>query len=98
MEVVTKITLYYLHERAWSAIPWGRRVANGLRGNEAHTRSLLKAISWRTTGTIDTFVLSFFITGSFKFAGSIAATEVITKIILYYLHERAWSAISWGRH
>jgi uncharacterized membrane protein len=63
---------------------------------EAHSRSLAKAVSWRITGSIDTFVLSFIITGSFKFAGSIAITEMVTKIVLYYLHERAWAVIPWG--
>ena len=49
------------------------------------------------TGTVDTFVLSFLITGSVKFAGSIAGTELATKIALYYGHERVWSTIRWGR-
>ena len=64
---------------------------------EAHSRSLLKAVSWRITGTIDTFVISFIVTGRATIAGSIAATELLTKIALYYGHERAWSAIHWGR-
>lgn len=64
---------------------------------EGHTRSLTKAVTWRVTGTVDTFILSLIITGSMKFAGSIAGTEVITKIFLYYFHERAWSYVPWGR-
>ncbi len=56
---------------------------------ERHTRSFMKAVTWRVTGTVDTFILSFIITGSAKFAGSIAGTEVITKVFLYYFHERA---------
>ena len=48
---------------------------------EAHTRSFAKAVTWRLTGSLDTFILSFIITGSFKFAGGIAATELITKIV-----------------
>ncbi len=64
---------------------------------DSHIRSIAKAISWRVTGTVDTFVLSFLITGSAKFAGSIAATEVITKIALFYGHERVWAAVRWGR-
>jgi uncharacterized membrane protein len=68
-----------------------------LRGREAHSRSFFKAVSWRITGSIDTFVLSFIITGNAKVAGSIATVEVITKIFLYYLHERAWGIIPWGR-
>jgi uncharacterized membrane protein len=65
-------------------------------GREAHSRSLAKAVSWRLTGTIDTFVISFIITGRVSLAGSIAGTELLTKILLYYLHERVWSRISWG--
>jgi uncharacterized membrane protein len=65
-------------------------------GREAHSRSLAKAVSWRLTGTIDTFVISFIITGRVSLAGSIAGTELLTKILLYYLHERVWSQISWG--
>lgn len=64
---------------------------------ETHSRSLLKAISWRITGSVDTFVLSWIITGSLVFAGSIASVEVITKIVLYYLHERLWGIIPFGR-
>lgn len=66
------------------------------RGREAHSRSLVKAISWRVLGSIDTFLLSWLFTGNVKAAGAIASTEVLTKMILYYLHERAWSSIGWG--
>jgi uncharacterized membrane protein len=64
---------------------------------DAHYRSLAKAISWRMTGSIDTFVISFILTGHLTIAGSIAGTELLTKIILYFLHERAWGLISWGQ-
>ena len=64
---------------------------------ESHLRSFVKAASWRATGTVDTFILSFFFTGSLKLAGSIAFTEVATKLVLFYLHERAWDRICWGR-
>ena len=65
-------------------------------GHEAHARSVVKARSWRTLGSIDTFVLSWLFTGSAKAAGAIAGTEVITKIALYYFHERIWSSVHWG--
>jgi len=64
---------------------------------DAHSRSILKALSWRITGTIDTFVISFIVTGRLAIAGSIAGTELITKIALYYGHERLWARIRWGR-
>lgn len=68
-----------------------------LRGLESHPRSFVKAVSWRTVGSIDTFVLGMVFTGgNAKVAGSIAGTEVITKILLFYFHERAWSLVKWG--
>lgn len=66
------------------------------RGHETHSRSFVKAATWRLLGSIDTFLLSWLFTASVKAAGAIASTEVITKILLYYLHERAWSSIRWG--
>lgn len=66
------------------------------RGKETHPRSLVKAVSWRTLGSIDTFILGLIFTSSLKAAGSIAGTEVITKILLYYFHERAWANVRWG--
>jgi len=67
-----------------------------LHGHEGHRRSFVKAVSWRALGSIDTFLLSWLFTGSPKAAGAIASTEVITKIGLYYFHERVWSSVKWG--
>ena len=64
---------------------------------DSASSSLAKAISWRITGTIDTFIISWFITGQLLLASGIAATEVITKIFLYWFHERVWNKIQWGR-
>jgi uncharacterized membrane protein len=66
-------------------------------GRETHTRSVIKALSWRTLGTMDTFVISWVMTGRVAMAGSIAGLEIVTKIAWYYLHERIWTAIAWGR-
>jgi uncharacterized membrane protein len=53
-------------------------------------RHILKTITWRIVGTIDTIVLSWIITGDFKLGLKIGGVEVITKMVLYYLHERVW--------
>jgi len=66
------------------------------RGRESHPRSFVKAVSWRTLGSIDTFVLSLLWTSSATTAVSIAGTEVVTKILLYYFHERLWALVPWG--
>ncbi len=60
-------------------------------------RSLAKALSWRVTGSIDTMLLSWFFTGDLTIAAAIGLTEVVTKMALYYLHERAWNRVPFGR-
>jgi adenylylsulfate kinase len=68
-------------------------IINSYVKTDSHARSLLKAISWRTLGTIDTFVLSWIITGRVDLAAAIGGFEIITKTALFYLHERAWTKI-----
>jgi uncharacterized membrane protein len=68
-----------------------------IRARDSHPRSIAKAVSWRLLGSVDTFVLSLIFTGSLRLAGSIAVTEMFTKMVLYYVHERVWSAIPWNQ-
>lgn len=56
-------------------------------------KSFMKSLSWRIVGTLDTMIISYFITGKLTFAISIGSVEVITKTLLYYFHERAWAHI-----
>jgi uncharacterized membrane protein len=53
-------------------------------------------LPWRVIAMIDTFVISYLITGSLVWAGSIVSIEVLTKLVLYYVHERVWGHIRWG--
>jgi len=59
--------------------------------------SVLKAISWRIIGTIDTIIISYFFTGKLQIAIGIGGFEVITKMALYYFHERAWTRALRGK-
>ena len=93
VEVMTKIGLYYLHERLWNVIPFGRIHGVG----PTHARSLVKGISWRFFGTMDTIVISYFVTGMWISAFAIGGFELITKVIIYYVHERVWGSVKWGR-
>jgi len=61
-------------------------------------RSLIKAVSWRATGTLDTILISFLITGQVKMAVSIGFVELFTKVGLYYVHERVWNRLPFGRY
>ncbi|MEX0967224.1 MAG: DUF2061 domain-containing protein [Bacteroidia bacterium] len=91
-EVVTKIVLYYFHERIWNIVKWGR-----LTKRASHIRSIVKGLSWRTLGTLDTILISYFYTSNPMGALQVGVTEVVTKVILYYVHERIWGRIKWGR-
>jgi uncharacterized membrane protein len=61
-------------------------------------RSIAKTISWRVLGSLDTLLLGYIFTGSVAIAGSIATTEVLTKVVLYYFHERGWAHVKWGHN
>jgi len=65
---------------------------------DKHTRSLVKALSWRLTGSLDTMIISFVVTGRLTIALSITGVELFTKVGLYYVHERIWDKIPAGRH
>ena len=56
----------------------------------AHKRHIAKTITWRIVGTLDTMIISWVITGNWKWGIAIGGVEVFSKIILYYLHERIW--------
>ena len=92
LELVTKTVIYYIHERIWNRINIGR-----IKEKVNRFRSIVKAITWRITASLDTFFISYIITGRFDWATSIAFFEIITKAILYYLHERGWNKVNWGR-
>ncbi|MAG28419.1 hypothetical protein CMI47_23070 [Candidatus Pacearchaeota archaeon] len=59
-------------------------------------RHLFKAITWRMIGTLDTLFLGWIISGSFRVGAAIGGAEVITKMILYYMHERLWYRVPFG--
>jgi len=61
-------------------------------------RSVWKSISWRVLASCDTVLISYLITGSIAIAASIGSIEVLTKMILYYFHERAWNRFEFGRN
>jgi adenylylsulfate kinase len=64
---------------------------------ETHTRSIAKAISWRTVATLTTTLLVFIFTGNLVVSGGVGLTEFLSKILIYYVHERVWNASNFGR-
>lgn len=63
---------------------------------DSRVRHLAKTITWRVIGTIDTMILAWVISGDPATGLKIGAAEVVTKMILYYFHERIWYKINFG--
>ena len=85
-ELITKMTLYYFHERVWFNIDMPN----------SNLRHIFKTISWRVVGTFDTVFIAWIITGNAKAGLEIGMVELITKTILYYVHERLWHRSKFG--
>ena len=64
---------------------------------ETRKRSILKTISFRILASLTTIALVLIFTGDLSLAGTIGVIELVSKLIIYYLHERAWDIIPWGR-
>ncbi len=92
VEVITKMLLYYFHERAWFKINLSREGVV----LESRKRHIAKTFTWRLIGTMDTMTIAWIITGDPLTGLKIGFAEVVTKMVLYYLHERAWYKINFG--
>ena len=95
-EVVTKMILYYVHERIWARMKFGYVRGDDGVMKEGARRSGIKTATWRVTASLDTMLLALIFTGNLGTAISIGGLEVITKLVLYYFHERAWARVQWG--
>ncbi|TBW30317.1 DUF2061 domain-containing protein [Gramella sp. KN1008] len=67
------------------------------RASEKPLRSIAKTVSWRIVGTLDTIGISWLLTGQIETALAIGSVELVTKMILYFAHERVWNMINFGR-
>lgn len=87
-DFISKIGLYYLHERAWIYF----------LGNKALVPrvSFIKSVTWRTIGSLDTAMWAWIYTGNGLTGLKIGGYEVLTKIALYYVHERLWARVPIG--
>ena len=87
-DFVSKIGLYYLHERAWIYFLGRKTLIKNV--------SLIKAITWRTIGSLDTALWAWIYTGNGLTGLKIGGYEILTKILLYYIHERLWARVPIG--
>lgn len=87
---------YYLF-RSWAKRLVPSDYRSSVVSKESHIRSIIKGISWRIVGTATTILVAYLLTGNTSTALKIGSIEVITKLLLYYLHERAWQIIPRGK-
>ncbi|MBW2985811.1 DUF2061 domain-containing protein [Candidatus Woesearchaeota archaeon] len=64
---------------------------------DKHIRSITKGLSWRVLASLTTVILVYAFTGKLALAAGIGILEVITKLLIYYVHERAWNNVTWGK-
>lgn len=64
---------------------------------EKHLRSFTKSITWRFLATFTTMLLVYIFTKEITLSLGIGFFDIITKLFIYYFHERAWNSINWGR-
>lgn len=83
VEFISKTFLYYLHERLWFKYKYFRNIPS-------KARHILKTVTWRFIGSLDTILIGWFILEDIKLGVSLGGLELVTKMVLYYLHERMW--------
>ena len=83
-EVITKMFLYYFHERIW--------IKSSIKN--PNKRHIYKTVTWRSIGTLDTIFISWFLTGELSVGLSIGAVELLSKTVLYYIHEKMWYSVN----
>jgi len=65
--------------------------------HEIHWRSIVKAITWRVIASLTTLILVYIFTGNLTLTITLGGIEITAKLIFYYLHERAWNSVKWGK-
>ena len=78
--------LYYIHERVWFKSKF----------KQSNKRHILKTISWRIIGTVDTILLGWIISGNPLTGLKSVLLEVVMKLVLYFFHEKLWHKINYG--
>lgn len=97
IDVIANLLLYFFHERIWESIAWGRSFWDHLSFADKKSRSLLKSITWRILGSASTMLISYALTGKPFVSLALTITDALLNMVEYYLHERVWDKIKFGR-
>tara|TARA_B100001939_G_C16826408_1_gene566681 strand:- start:388 stop:810 length:423 start_codon:yes stop_codon:yes gene_type:complete len=86
IDFFSKLFLYYFHERIWFKSNFKNH----------NTRHLIKTFTWRVIGSITTLLIAWILTGNPLTGVKIGIVETLTKMILYYIHEKVWYRLNYG--
>ena len=84
-----------------------QQIDHVIETKDSPTRSILKAITWRMIASATTFLITFIIfsqatdktvSESLEIASIVGIVDIVAKLFLYYLHERLWANIKWGKY
>ena len=94
--LVVNSTMYWFHERLWNMTDWAR-VASTSKFTEKQWRTIGKMISWRVLMIISVFLIAFITTGAWEASIKIMSSIIVVNIVMYWLHERTWLMLTWGK-
>jgi len=95
--LVINSVLYWFHERIWNWIQWNKKPSDNLFFLDGHPRTTTKMITWRVIVNFSNFLIPYFMTGSLGKAGAFFTIAVIVNMTLFYIHERIWNRVKWGK-
>ena len=96
--VLINMLLFWGHERVWNWVQWNRKPQDNMFFVDGHPRTISKSVAWRAIITLNNFLIPFITTGSWKAALAFLTVATFLNIVVYYLHERAWNLVKWGKN
>lgn len=97
LAAVVNSILFWFHERMWNWLQWNKRNSDNKLFVEGAPRSISKIVTWRIFSMSSNFLIPYFITGSWGSAATFLGIAVVVNMALYYIHERVWNSIVWGK-
>lgn len=97
LAAVINSVLFWAHERSWNLAQWNRRDQTDKVFVEGQFRTISKIVTWRVLITASNFLIPFIMTGSWGSAAIFAGMATVVNMFLFWIHERGWNIIKWGK-
>lgn len=94
---ITNSIYYWLHERGWNYFNWRRELADKVGFFDKKTRTICKLLTWRVLISTTTFLTVLYVSGSVQQGLVYISLGILTNMIIFYVHERLWDRLKWGK-